>query len=472
MFLGDSTATDQIGYGQEHMNWRRWLWHLHFGHTPATQLCRLGNFGGTPSAEFIFTGTIAYPQPGVIPSSYLPPGYSGGASFSQALTGAAGMHIQINHQNDNHLTQSCPSSPNGFYHVLPAVNQGDAAFAIGSVAGGKSLIDLVAGVRVEVLALTHPNSAPTIRWNLIPQIDFCATDNFATTVQTGVLFGGGQSLNAPIGTVYRSQTPPLNVLTGQQRYIRVNVTGNTTDPAAAVQFVGARFLSNNPTGLITDSFSAGGYSATSMTSLHANCGPVIAAGGYSCAWIMYGLNDQSTNTTAMQFQSNVQNVIAFVRSAAANPQLPIVLETNTMKVGETEESRHYAGALLNIAQIDQNVLLINSRRVAEDRFNWGTPGGGSEAQYLADGVHYTNAGAEAIARSSIETILDYFQGDPGECLADTNQSGAVDIDDLLAVVNAWNWSGNPSAHPADVTADGVVNIDDLLFIINSWGLCN
>jgi hypothetical protein len=82
-FLGDSTATDQIGYGQEHMNWRRWLWHFHFGHTPGTQLCRLGNFGGSPSAEFIFMGTIAYPQPGVVGANYLPPGYSGGAAFSQ-----------------------------------------------------------------------------------------------------------------------------------------------------------------------------------------------------------------------------------------------------------------------------------------------------------------------------------------------------------------------------------------------------
>jgi hypothetical protein len=68
--------------------------------------------------------------------------------------------------------------------------------------------------------------------------------------------------------------------------------------------------------------------------------------------------------------------------------------------------------------------------------------------------------------------LDNFLGDPGKCTADTNQSGAVDVDDLLTVVNAWNWSGSPGGHSADVSADGVVNIDDLLIIINSWGVCN
>src|SRR5262245_9772240 len=39
-FFGDSTAYDQLGAGGSHMNWRRWLWHQHFGHTPGTQMCR------------------------------------------------------------------------------------------------------------------------------------------------------------------------------------------------------------------------------------------------------------------------------------------------------------------------------------------------------------------------------------------------------------------------------------------------
>jgi hypothetical protein len=46
--------------------------------------------------------------------------------------------------------------------------------------------------------------------------------------------------------------------------------------------------------------------------------------------------------------------------------------------------------------------------------------------------------------------------------------GQVNIDDLLAVINAWGASG---ANPADINHDNVVNIDDLLAVISSWGPC-
>jgi hypothetical protein len=49
---------------------------------------------------------------------------------------------------------------------------------------------------------------------------------------------------------------------------------------------------------------------------------------------------------------------------------------------------------------------------------------------------------------------------PGDITGD----GLVNIDDLLAVINAWGHSGGP----ADLTNDGIVNIDDLLFVITHW----
>lgn len=53
------------------------------------------------------------------------------------------------------------------------------------------------------------------------------------------------------------------------------------------------------------------------------------------------------------------------------------------------------------------------------------------------------------------------------CCADANHSGAVNIDDLLQVINNWGATGNS----ADVTHDGVVDIDDMLAVINGWGAC-
>jgi hypothetical protein len=51
--------------------------------------------------------------------------------------------------------------------------------------------------------------------------------------------------------------------------------------------------------------------------------------------------------------------------------------------------------------------------------------------------------------------------------ADINASGVVDVDDLLAVVNAWGVCPGPC--PADTNASGVVDVDDLLEVINCWG---
>ena len=64
---------------------------------------------------------------------------------------------------------------------------------------------------------------------------------------------------------------------------------------------------------------------------------------------------------------------------------------------------------------------------------------------------------------------------------DINCDGVVNVDDLLAVINAWGLCPAPPAPgpapapglPADIApppdGDGVVNVDDLLMVINNWG---
>jgi hypothetical protein len=59
-------------------------------------------------------------------------------------------------------------------------------------------------------------------------------------------------------------------------------------------------------------------------------------------------------------------------------------------------------------------------------------------------------------------------------IAPVGGNGAVDVDDLLAVINAWGACANPNDCPADIAPAGgndVVNVDDLLAIINAWGPC-
>ena len=52
---------------------------------------------------------------------------------------------------------------------------------------------------------------------------------------------------------------------------------------------------------------------------------------------------------------------------------------------------------------------------------------------------------------------------------DITEDGAVNVDDLLTVINLWgNCPDPPAKCPADLNDDGTVNVDDLLIVINNW----
>lgn len=410
-FFGDSTSLDNLGVGSEHMNWRRWLWHQHFGHTPGTQLSRSSNFGSVPSAEWMLMGGVSIPEPCRVPDTYLPAGHhnaaSAGASFIRSPFNGGGLILRLNHRNDNHLSHDCPFDL-GFYYVEEAVGLGEPQYASAGLEGGVSQIDCAAGLRVEVVAATHANSEPIVRWELVPQdtSSFCYTDLFAPITQSGTMFGGDASLNAPVGGAHREISETLIGLTGTQGYYMVEVAGDTFAPDQSAQNIGARFVSNNSRGLICDSLSSGGYGSSSYLLNHAQSGPVLAAAGYKVAWIMYGINDQSLKHTSEVYESHIRDLIAFLR-VHLGKDLPIIVETNTYKHAETDYGKHYAGALYRIAQDTPNTLLINSRRIIEERFGWGS---GSEQSHLFDGIHFTNLGAECVSRASVETLLEHLTG--------------------------------------------------------------
>jgi T5SS/PEP-CTERM-associated repeat protein len=59
-----------------------------------------------------------------------------------------------------------------------------------------------------------------------------------------------------------------------------------------------------------------------------------------------------------------------------------------------------------------------------------------------------------------------------DCPPDINSSGAVDVDDLIAVILAWGGCPAPPAPcPADVNGSGSVDVDDLIAVILGWGVC-
>lgn len=60
-------------------------------------------------------------------------------------------------------------------------------------------------------------------------------------------------------------------------------------------------------------------------------------------------------------------------------------------------------------------------------------------------------------------------GNPcGDCVGDLNQSGAVDVQDLLILLGAW---GPCPGCCADLNNSGTVDVQDLLILLGAWGLC-
>jgi hypothetical protein len=62
-------------------------------------------------------------------------------------------------------------------------------------------------------------------------------------------------------------------------------------------------------------------------------------------------------------------------------------------------------------------------------------------------------------------------GVTGDCSGDVNANGAVDVDDLLSVINEWGSCAGCDSDIAPKDGDGIVDVDDLLAIINDWGIC-
>jgi hypothetical protein len=80
-------------------------------------------------------------------------------------------------------------------------------------------------------------------------------------------------------------------------------------------------------------------------------------------------------------------------------------------------------------------------------------------------VVIANACGKAASNPSTVTIA--LLGD----IVPPGGNGVVDVDDLLAIINAWGPCppGTIDDCPEDLTANGVVNVDDLLIVINAWG---
>jgi hypothetical protein len=99
-------------------------------------------------------------------------------------------------------------------------------------------------------------------------------------------------------------------------------------------------------------------------------------------------------------------------------------------------------------------------------WNWASTGTGMMSICNGTNCSWSPASSGAVVSVVVE-------GTPVNA-ADINGDGVVNVNDLLAVINAWGACPPPSAScPADIApppnGDGVVNVNDLLMVINNWG---
>jgi len=104
--------------------------------------------------------------------------------------------------------------------------------------------------------------------------------------------------------------------------------------------------------------------------------------------------------------------------------------------------------------------------------------GGGEADGGAFALDCTIGQSDAgpaLTGGTFSLVGGFWPGAAPVCAADVNGNGAVNVDDLLAVINGWGSCPVPPAGcPADIAPPGgndVVNVDDLLAVINGWGGC-
>lgn len=97
---------------------------------------------------------------------------------------------------------------------------------------------------------------------------------------------------------------------------------------------------------------------------------------------------------------------------------------------------------------------------------------------IEKGVNLENLGENAFIEN-MENIGGAFPGvwmiravgkpAPPACPADLDQSGEVNVLDLLALLSNW---GPCADCPADLTGDEIINVLDLLALLGAWGDCD
>jgi len=379
--FGDSQETTPGGFGfiyVPRLNYEMWRHYGRAGLSPVS--AGFGSYGGgAPTANWLLTGS------------------SGGTANTIASS------VPTSAMLPNVISRIFKNNANG---QLTKLNSANELTPIDSELRGINVWPSGEETYATLYGKQFEGSSDGFNWRASPTNNTTgAAEFFLANTATGTLSLG---LNNAAGGYASGEVGPLpwNGLARQQ----LIVTGTDANGA---EFFGARFRNaSRPGGIVFDSFSAGGYQATSVLASHADAGPQLAAyGPWDVIALHYGANDSSSGggVTAAVFRDNVAALIAAIRGASwlNDANMKFILFTDPYKTGVTsaqqEQHELQFSALSELAENDDKVMVINTYRWLSDRLGWNSVG---FAPYLVDTVHYSALGARAVAAADAYLMLN------------------------------------------------------------------
>jgi len=275
----------------------------------------------------------------------------------------------------------------------------------GARLNGSVFWDITTPVECTFLFARKPTSSGAIIQSL-RRNDFVLSWFSGTLVDTTNV--DAASLTGPAGGVVAITTPPMSLSGDKYPFWRVRSDGaNQADLIGAIARVPQK-----KHGVVIHWAGAGGYTAASHAANHGSVANLARVMGFDAIGMRCDYNDANNNVTAVQFQADLLAWIAARRAQLNRPDLPVYIELPHeclyLSAPKKAEFDEYAGAAANVADIDGNTLVINTRLAVESA---GVTAAEHDATGMVDRGNHANSTAyttsEFVASGTVAPL--YFR---------------------------------------------------------------
>jgi len=380
--MGDSQETSPEGRGDVYVPRLQYEAWKRYQNVPETVVAGYFSYGdGQPYGDWLLRGSAASPgaSPTRIVVDHLLPGIHAAA----------------------HAAPAGPQSVNKQWYGQLMVLEPDARSLnpAAEIPTTTQYFCTQGSVRAEIFAATHPQSGGLL-YKARPSDSVPSYSAPATIEETAPLSLADATF---IVKSFTTVSLPFN----GKRFLQLELLGGLT--STLTDIIGARFKSDQcPQGLVIQDLSAGGLSTKEFLNTYRAAALLFRAMGFDAAILHFGANDAGEGATAEMFRADTERLIARIRSWANNPDLPVILMADPYRKGlssaQEAEFARYPGALRAIAASDPAVLVINSRRLMDER-GWKADQPDQLSKLLADDVHYTPRGAIELAGEEMQALL-------------------------------------------------------------------